>query len=101
MAWWRTAYVGQKVTPVNRTGWFNKGISDLGPAYGDVCTICGIQVDHDPDNETGIAIFLSEWQPDAVGFSPSSLRPVDDLHKQKGMAVFRAILNGAPVREDA
>ena len=100
MAWWRTAYVGQKVVlavaPTIAKG--SAKLSDC-PPVGTVLTIRGMGIMD--SGETGLFVGIRDSDGAEIKCVVRMFRPVDDLREQSGMAVFRAILNGAPVREDA
>jgi len=115
MAWWRTAYVGQKVTPLKgfptspNGSWARSFPGAKYPREGDILTIR--EIFKYEDYSLGVRFYeivngqytnAGRYHGDGSSepaFDIRLFRPVDDLKQQSGMAVFRAILNGAPVKE--
>jgi hypothetical protein len=93
--------VGQKVVCVDASACRNLG--DLMPVEGEIYTVRGLS---EPDiDDTPYGVLLCEIRSGGThrngnerGWMPSRFRPV--VERKTSIALFHAILNGAPVKED-
>jgi hypothetical protein len=96
MEWFKTAKAGDKLVCINDKGWYENGDRSqpsVGPKLNEVVTISETRIRN--DNKFGI--FFVEYK---LWYLATCFKPVTPLSTEKGMEVFRSILNGKLRVED-